>query len=432
MDLITTTYCPNNCSYCFSSVFSEKKDHQHIDEPAFDEYLQILQAKQKDEIRFFGGEPFSNPQFEKLLLRALQVHWIKKITIFTSGVISKHTNLLDNEKITVVVNTQVPHPDNPDLPQKTISFLERVSSLKCQLWISLNFYRDDHDIKIVEKKLNSLGISNIRFSFATSAHNHSSTRAYDLTDYSLNKKAINSIYSSFSGGNYTLHFDGALPLCSIPQDIYASFSLRWKSVFDTIRRCQPPFELFPDQSIRPCANLTSLSYKQENSKTVEKEFYWEFSRFKWYPATKKCKKCNLRISQQCQMGCLGTRDDLIDIRKKYLTYKVDLDKAICLSKDKNYSESNSLLKKIDKFNTDYFVQGLLLFNFVKLKDEASFLSTYSTIDKAYLNSPLILFTILIAQENKIVINRPRREVEEKLLKELSSNIFEANLINTLN
>lgn len=431
MDLITTTYCPNNCSYCFTKEISKKDDSDHINETTYKQYLKLLKSSSKNELRFFGGEPFANPDFSLFLSSALSEKWINRVTVFTSGVINSIIPEFNNDMVTIVVNVQVPYGKN-GLNDTVIQFLREINKLKCQIWISLNFFRADHILSDLEEVLRDLGLTNIRFSFANSAHNKSNERLFSLSDYNVDTKMVELIYNTFSSWDYKLHFDGALPLCSIPHSLFSKFSNRWPGIFDTIKKCQPPLEFFPDKTIRPCANLTSIKYVNMNSvEEVNAQFYWEFSRFRWYTSSKKCESCDKRVFHKCQMGCMGTRTDLVQKRQEYLTYKESLNDAVNFVKLKKYSESLNILKSIDQNYEDYIVQGLLMLNYLCLKEESKLKEAFNKIDKAYIFSTFILYINLRSYEEGYDLGYPRRMIEERFEENIAKNVIEHSLINEI-
>jgi MoaA/NifB/PqqE/SkfB family radical SAM enzyme len=258
-NLILTTECQRNCSYCFA-----KESMANYSEFNWDNFIvatEFISTGPKN-INLIGGEPTLHKDFCKMLEYLL----IDKFTVqvFTNGMVSSNT--LNN--IISVINKIT-------LNERQLSFAVNVNEgiyrLKDESILQERFF--DYlgklsypSFTIHDKSSNLLFLKDIVTKFNTDnviklnlAHpiNNGKNKHLKITDYKHVAKNIISMIED-TPEIYKV-FDCGFPLCMFSLDEISK--LNKDKYNDFLFSCSNPLDIYPDLSVTNCFSLSKFSRK---------------------------------------------------------------------------------------------------------------------------------------------------------------------------
>ena len=120
--------CNQKCPYCFACEFvNVKKNNMTFDnfKKAVDFILTGYEGRKVGQIGVIGGEPLLHPDFDKFIKYLIDKEDVKKVTIFTNGVLLKeHLDYVLNDKVGILINVNSPKDVGIENYNKTIEMID--------------------------------------------------------------------------------------------------------------------------------------------------------------------------------------------------------------------------------------------------------------------------------------------------------------------
>lgn len=167
--------CNQKCPYCFASEFVNVRKN----DITFDNFVKATKfiLTEKDDKRLgkigiIGGEPLLHPQFDEFVNYLINKDAIKRITIYTNGVLIKeHMDVLLNDKVGLLINVNSPDDVgrvNFDKTKKAIDLLVNQYERRNRVTIGLNIY-DNIDYSFFVNIAEEFDIPRVRLSIVVPA-----------------------------------------------------------------------------------------------------------------------------------------------------------------------------------------------------------------------------------------------------------------------
>ena len=146
-NIMINEVCNQKCPYCFASEFVNIRKN----DISFDSFVKAVnfiltekEEEQRGRIGIIGGEPLLHPQFDEFVKYLVEREDIKRITIYTNGVlIDDHLDILLNDKVGLLINVNSPNDvglENFNRTKNAIELLVSKYQKHNRLTIGLNIY----------------------------------------------------------------------------------------------------------------------------------------------------------------------------------------------------------------------------------------------------------------------------------------------------
>lgn len=307
-NILLTTRCNLSCKYCFAQ---EKMSSTRLNMPMENvrRVIDFLKHSQFPIFRVMGGEPTLHPQFNEIVLMALDAGmrvdvlsnatWTESTAALFARIPPRHLMFLLN----------IDHPDNYS-PAQWAVIQRNLYGMKGRGGITLSFnvfekhprgdyildLAQQYDFKYIRLSLSLpvLGAENVYLPFE---------QLQDTAPF------IMRFVADAEARGISVQFDNAVPLCIFDEAQIGTLLLH--SVYDLNRntRCDPIIDIGPDLTIWSCFCLSSLKNRklEEFDTLAEAQTYyrkvWGVYQDVVYPL-EKCASCYYREKWGCQGGCL--------------------------------------------------------------------------------------------------------------------------------
>lgn len=309
--------CNLRCPYCFADnyIADERSD---ISMEAFGSLLDFCAPE--GEVGIIGGEPLLHKDFDPLLETVKGDYRFNKITVFTNGVLlDKHLDVLDNPKITVLVNANsrkdMGNLQFDKMDENIGLLLKRTSANAC---IGINVYEKGQDFSDFVYLIKKYGFEKIRVSVVIPKEKKRSGIEYFMemkpTLFNLYRLLINLKVSPFYDCNaipecvYTEKEREMLEALPFYSDFEREIFLGKRSV------CAPVVDLYPDKTATRCFGCYDMARVKvedfENIFDLKNYFFKEIDARLVHPyARKECEGCYKYKTFGCFGGCLCYKEN---------------------------------------------------------------------------------------------------------------------------
>lgn len=311
-NILLTTYCNRNCSYCFAQgkVDLDKDKGDPSKNMSIEALEKIIAFYKKSMLRRFvilGGEPTLHPEFPILLERVCQEPFFKSILIFTNGVIpQKALTWLSKSKdprLTLALNLNAP----ADYSAAQWGRINRtMEALGSKIGLGINIYEPGQDYSYLLDAINTYRlVPHIRLGL-THPIAHAQNRYARREDFPAIAADIVAFAETASQRKISFSFDCGFEFCMFSLRQHTEllrFGIKFKSL------CDPIVDIGPDLDVWRCFPLLNDSAGKLHAFSSRLEIIDYFE--KKYKSIKltgnliDCPDCRYRINGLCCAGCLA-------------------------------------------------------------------------------------------------------------------------------
>lgn len=342
-NILLTTRCNLSCKYCFAQ---EKLSSTRTNMPLenVQKVIDFLKRSEFPVFRVMGGEPTLHPQFNEIVLLAIQAGmrvdvlsnatWSESTTALFERIPSKHLMFLLN----------IDHPDNYT-PRQWAVIQRNLNALKGRGGITLSFNvfekqpRSDYILDLA----NRYDFKYIRLSLSLPVLG-ADNACLPVEELHEVAPFVMRFVAEAEARGIGVQFDNAVPLCVFDEAQIGYLLLH--RVYDLNRnlRCSPIIDIGPDLTIWSCFCLSALKNRKldEFHTLADAQAYyrqvWSVYQDRVYPM-EQCDHCFYREKWGCQGGCL-TYAIMKDHGGRYNAEipvvrqdSLDPEKVICLADD---------------------------------------------------------------------------------------------------
>ena len=276
--------CNQRCPYCFASEFvNVKKNNMSFEnfKKAVDFILTGYEGNKIGQIGVIGGEPLLHPEFDSFMDYLNNKEEVKKVTVFTNGVLLNKYNR------------------------------------KRRLTIGLNIY-DNIDYSFFINLADKYGFDRVRLSVVVPAYG---TEKKGIEHFINLKNKVLEITKALLVRGIKFKFDCNLPVPCIwsneeIEDLelmgLCSYTRELIPLEQSV--CQPVIDILPDLTAIRCFGLSDISKKNISEfKDIKelRDYYIDNidAVISKKPINEKCKQCKL-FPLKCYGGCLANRKEM--------------------------------------------------------------------------------------------------------------------------
>ncbi len=320
-NIMINEVCNQKCPYCFASEFVNIRKN----DISFDSFVKAVnfiltekEEEQRGRIGIIGGEPLLHPQFDEFVKYLVDREDIKRITIYTNGVlIDDHLDILLNDKVGLLINVNSPNDvglENFNRTKNAIELLVSKYQKHNRLTIGLNIY-DNIDYSFFVELAEKYKMRRVRLSIVVPAYGQTKN---GFEHFMALKNKVLEITKALLVRDIKFGFDCNWPVqCMWTEEEIEDLKLMGlcSNTIDLIplnySRCSPVIDILPDLNAIRCFGLsdkTKMPIEQFNSISELKQYYLKnVDRFLVQnPLLDKCHECDLYKSK-CYGGCLANR-----------------------------------------------------------------------------------------------------------------------------
>mgnify|MGYP002749316575 CR=1 FL=1 len=313
--------CNQRCPYCFAAEFVNIRQN-NISYQAFVKAVDFVidddDKNFRGRIGIIGGEPLLHPEFDKFITYLINKEQIKRITIFTNGVLIKeHLEVLLNDKVTLLINVNSIEDvgkNNYYKTEEAIDLLVNKYGKKNHLTIGLNIYKN-MDYSFFINMAEKYNLNRVRLSIVVPAYG---TQKKGLRHFMELKDTVLKLTKGLLVRDIKFKFDCNLPTSCLWSDeelndmqLMGLCSLNRDLIPLGHSICSPVIDILPDLTIIRCFGLSDVSkvnIDDFDSIKALREYYIEHFDI---PLSKKgidnkCNTCKL-FPDKCFGGCLANR-----------------------------------------------------------------------------------------------------------------------------
>lgn len=323
-NVMLTEICNLYCPYCFADEFVNVEHHE-ITEENFVKAIDFLVSGKKisGQVGLIGGEPTLHTRFGELLKHTLQDDRVKRVVIFTNGILLDETfDITAADKFNYLINLNSPRVIGEKVFHRIRGNIDTIVNRlnkKRSLTIGLNLYDPDMDCEFFIQTLKEYHINHARLSIAVP--NRSMGSGFE--QFARMKELVYSLYITLLYEGIDVIFDCNIPpICVWTQReldklslIQANFGSTRKGLRLGANRCNPVIDILPDLTAVRCfglSDVTRVSIKDfENIDTLYEYYREAFDlKFSKIPTTPDCETCQMFLDGACFGGCLQNKENI--------------------------------------------------------------------------------------------------------------------------
>ena len=239
------------------------------------------------------------------------------------------------------------------------------------------------------------GVKRVRWAMASPSLN-SNTNAFPFDRMKQARSSIEEIWQCCKEFSLEPHMDCTVPKCLLPDAMYGRFEKIWPGSLRS-SNCGYPLDLLPGLIIWSCFgvggavayNLRDFTSRGELVRRLDEEL----GRFRWYSTARRCKKCELRIEQKCQGGCLGYDSNLQARCEAYSRHRNRVRKILKLISEAQIAKAKAELSLIEDDTDDYLILSLRAYVYARSNMIENARANLERVDAAYQMQPLFLLAL---------------------------------------
>ena len=328
-NILFTTYCNRNCSYCFAkSKVDLNRDSgdpsKNLNLSNLEKIIAFYQRSLLKRITVLGGEPTLNPDFIPLMDRIFAEPGFRTVMLFTNGVIPEKAlaYLADNQdsRLKVAMNLNAPH-HYPSHQQDRIN--QAMESLGSRVGLGINIYRAGQDYDYPIDAITTYKLApHIRVGLTHPIVESKNSFAQKQDLPAIARDLVAFAKTAFEH-RITYSFDCGFPFCMFTLDQHKEL-LRYGIKFKS--ECAPIVDIGPDLSVWRCFPMLNdvcghLDQFQTRDEIIE-HYQEKFKHIMAMGNRAECPQCRYRINKLCRGGCLART--LIDFQYEPMGQAADV------------------------------------------------------------------------------------------------------------
>lgn len=319
--------CNLQCSYCFANEFVNSENID-ITTNNFNKALNFLTTSGNSNIGLIGGEPTIHPQFGEFLEILINNAQVKKVTIYTNGLIlAKYIKHITNPKFFVLINCNSPLEIGQE---KYNVFMDQVGEIitipdaKKRVTFGINLFSNNLDYNYIIELLKKYDIHRVRMS--VTVPNRKTEKALPSLEYlNARKRYILGFIKSCAENLILPYYDcNTIPLCIWSQEemreiqeIVDAFGVKRTNLVGYHSYCEPVIDVLPDLNAVRCFGMSDFLKVPiddfDNLDELRRYFLNMIDSYAYHiPSSGNCIDCKIRKIQQCMGGCLAFLQDALN------------------------------------------------------------------------------------------------------------------------
>jgi len=311
-NVLFTTYCNRNCSYCFAKgkvdLGRDTGDPlKNLGLPALEKIIQFYKLSQLRRFVVLGGEPTLNPDFISLIDRITLEPSFKSIMIFTNGLMPE--KVLDylarhpDDRLKIAMNFNEPN----DYSTGQRNHINKIlSTLGKRVGLGINIYKPRQNYDYLINAITSYGLApHVRVGLTQPIVDSKNTYA-KVEDFNAIAEDLVAFAETAFRKKISFSFDCGFQFCMFTLDQHKEllrFGIKFKSV------CSPIIDIGPDLSVWRCFPLLNhmggklTDFKGRNGIV---DYYDErYQHLQSMGNRAECPECHYRKNKLCSGGCLA-------------------------------------------------------------------------------------------------------------------------------
>ncbi len=310
VNIMLTNVCTNRCKYCFAPVARDssavKASYISVDD--LRSVLAFLKRSRVRSVRLLGGEPLLHPDLGLILAEIASDDAFDHVSIFTGGVFEPDKiECLANDKISLVVNTNLPKDYASKSYRQLISNLETMADTGVKFALGFNIYEEDGHWSPLVTLGAELGVDTLRICIACP------TVAGDTLFLGLEQQRklgphLYSLIAQCAEKQIDVLFDCVVPPCIFTDAQWGSICRMFPKIEHGASVCSPCLDIDPDLRVYRCFAIREPSVALDafdNTAELNDFFCNQVDAFKWYATRTECSDCTHRLARICQGGCIA-------------------------------------------------------------------------------------------------------------------------------
>lgn len=308
-NVLLTTRCNLNCSYCFAQERLEGGPGQVMSMSDVRKVIAFLKRSEHPVFRAMGGEPTLHPQFPEIVELAL--HEGMRVDVLSNATWPERYNDLftriSPRRLFFLLNVDSPKNYTSRLWARIEHNLAAVTDWG-DVTLSFNLFEVEPRAEYIFDLLTRYKIGKIRMSFSLPVVG--TNNAYlKLEDYFRMPPFILDFVRRAEGLGVQVKLDNAVPLCIFTFKEAGELLMKGVLNFEHNARCEPIIDIGPDLSVWCCFCLSKLWNRHldefEDLRQIVAFYRQTLSHYqgRLYPMD-ECYSCPYRELWGCQGGCL--------------------------------------------------------------------------------------------------------------------------------
>jgi len=311
-NILFTTYCNRNCSYCFAmdkvDLGQEKGDpSKNLNMVDLEKIIDFYQRSQLSRFVVLGGEPTLNHDFNGMIDRLLKEREFKSVMIFTNGLMPE--NVLDylscnpDSRLRIALNLN--HPDDYTGTQWS-RINKTMNVLSTKIGLGVNIYKAGQDYNYLIDAIEQFNLGHhVRVGLTQPVIGSKNNYACESDFPGIAQDLVHFAAKAFQK-DIDFSFDCGFQFCMFTLEQHTEL-LRYGIKFKSI--CSPIIDIGPDLSVwrcfplfkDVCGHLTDFGTKNRII-----DFYDEkYKNFIPMGNRLECPQCRYRKNGLCSGGCLS-------------------------------------------------------------------------------------------------------------------------------
>lgn len=316
MNLIITTTCNKNCSFCFAHEYNQMEKHMSIE--TLEKLIPLLQRSGYKQVKLLGGEPTQHPQFreftETLEKNNINYTLISNLLVDNPETIATITKAIKDKKLqNILANASELSGETESVFIKNYMVFAKLVreidefSLSCSITLSRNKTISE-ETNYLSTLIKKIPIFRLRLSFDFQGGNQEDTQF--INNYTYGEK-IKQIMAIAGASNIPLSWDCKFYPCVFEDKLFAKKIIG--EIVKTIHfNCKDslPLDVFPDLHYihcYPCSTLKGtniLDFPTIQAVIADLLFRKRIINYeKNIPET--CRSCIFLKQNKCDSLCLG-------------------------------------------------------------------------------------------------------------------------------
>jgi len=308
-NVLLTTKCNLNCTYCFAQQKLQDSRNQTMSLTDVTKVIDFLQRSGHPIFRAMGGEPTLHPQFPRIMQMALEAGM--RVDVLSNATWPESYNTLFNRisphRLFFLLN--IDHPDN--YPPKIWDRIQRnVGEVapRGNVTMSFNIFETQPRCEYLLDLVRCYRIDKVRMSFSLPVLGARNTYL-KLEDQKRVAPFVVDFVRQAKALGVEVKLDNVVPLCIFNHEQAGELLL--EGVLDLKRnmRCDPIVDIGPDLTVWCCFCLSKLWNRHldefQNLEEIQAYYREAMSLYqcRLFPM-EECTTCQYRTLWGCQGGCL--------------------------------------------------------------------------------------------------------------------------------
>ena len=311
-NVLFTTYCNRNCSYCFArgkvDLGQDQGDpSKNMSQAALGKIIGFFRRSQLTRFVVLGGEPTLNPRFESLIDRILAEKDFKSLMIFTNGLMPESvlSYIAQNPDPRLQVAFNLDAPKNCPAEQWEHMAMT-MKTLGSRVGLGVNVYKTGQEYNYLIDSILEYNLSRHVRVGITQPIVGSKNAAAPEDDYPKIASDLLNFAERAEQNNISFSFDCGFQFCMFTLEQHKEL-LRMGIKFKAV--CNPIIDIGPDLSVWRCfpllndvdGHLTDFDTKNQII-----DFYnRKYKNYKPMGNKLECPQCRYRVNGLCDGGCLA-------------------------------------------------------------------------------------------------------------------------------